>query len=177
MDREQTLNDIAVLKERMRELVEKAESEKRELTADETAEYGKMKADIEEKRAALAEPDDTAETTESRNSDSKNKKSIDYVVLTHPDVDHSGNMAYIISNYKIGKFFRPRIYEKYENAEPFCENETYRQIIQALLKYNVDTEFLGEKEWNEGNTRINFLSTLVATVSLPILFNWSADFI
>ena len=77
MDREQTLNDIAVLKERMRELVEKAESEKRELTADETAEYGKMKADIEEKRAALAEPDDTAETTESRNSDSKNKKSID----------------------------------------------------------------------------------------------------
>lgn len=77
MDREQTLNDIAVIKERMRELVEKAESEKRELTADETAEYGKMKADIEEKRAALAEPDDTAETTESRNSDSKNKKSID----------------------------------------------------------------------------------------------------
>lgn len=77
MDREQTLNDIAVLKERMRELVEKAESEKRELTADETAEYGKMKAEIEEKRAALAEPDDTAETTESRNSDSKNKKSID----------------------------------------------------------------------------------------------------
>lgn len=90
----------------------------------------------------------------------KNKKSIDYVVLTHPDIDHSGNMSYIISNYKIGKFFRPRIFEKYENSEPFCENETYRQIIQALLKYNVDTEFLGEKEWYEGDAKINFLSTL-----------------
>lgn len=90
----------------------------------------------------------------------KKKKAIDYVVLTHPDVDHSGNMSYIISNYKIGKFFRPNIHEKYENAEPFCENETYRQIIQALLKYEVATEFLGEKEWREGDAKINFLSTL-----------------
>ena len=40
---------------------------------------------------------------------------IDYLVLTHTDLDHSGNMEYIVSNYDIGTFYRPPVYIKEEN--------------------------------------------------------------
>ena len=40
----------------------------------------------------------------------------DYVFLTHSDIDHSGNMEYIINSYDIGCFYRPYIYS--DKLEP-----------------------------------------------------------
>ena len=51
-------------------------------------------------------------------------KTIDYLVLTHPDTDHSANMEYILNRYDVRNFYRPLIYEKSENKTPFCENYT-----------------------------------------------------
>lgn len=86
------------------------------------------------------------------------KKKIDYLVLTHPDVDHSGNIKFILDNYEVGLFYRPAIYEIAENKSPACENLTYRDIIQTTLVENVHTEVTKNKIWYEGNVKINILT-------------------
>ena len=89
-----------------------------------------------------------------------NTKSLDYVVLTHPDIDHSGNMKSIIEKYKPNKFFRPKVYEESEFKEPSVSNSTYKEILKVLKRNNIDTVFCDEFMLFEGKTKINFLSTL-----------------
>ena len=89
-----------------------------------------------------------------------NTKTLDYVLLTHPDVDHSGNMEFILNNYNVKEFFRPEIYEVFENKTPYCENLTYRQIIQTLNKLEIPTKFSSEQSLSSDGININILSVL-----------------
>ncbi len=89
-----------------------------------------------------------------------NTKTLDYVLLTHPDVDHSGNMEFILNNYNVKEFFRPEIYEVFENKTPYCENLTYRQIIQTLNKLEIPTNFSSEQSLSSDGININILSVL-----------------
>lgn len=89
-----------------------------------------------------------------------NTKTLDYVLLTHPDVDHSGNMEFILNNYNVKEFFRPEIYEVFENKTPYCENLTYRQIIQTLNKLEILTKFSSEQSLSSDGININILSVL-----------------
>lgn len=89
-----------------------------------------------------------------------NSKTLDYVLLTHPDVDHSGNMEFILNNYNVKEFFRPEIYEVFENKTPYCENLTYRQIIQTLNKLEIPTKFSSEQSLSSDGININILSVL-----------------
>ena len=50
---------------------------------------------------------------------------IDYLVLTHPDIDHIGNACKIIADYTIGKAYIPKIVQK--NDYP-----TFAQVYQSL---------------------------------------------
>lgn len=71
------------------------------------------------------------------NTKTKDKK-FDYVVLTHSDIDHAGNMLKILDTYKIGTFIRPQIYvENLEmgvaNQKNYFESNTeYAYIISKL---------------------------------------------
>lgn len=89
-----------------------------------------------------------------------NTKTLDYVLLTHPDVDHSGNMEFILNNYNVKEFFRPEIYEVFENKTPYCENLTYRQIIKTLNKLEIPTKFSSEQSLSSDGININILSVL-----------------
>lgn len=89
-----------------------------------------------------------------------NTKTLDYVLLTHPDVDHSGNIEFILNNYNVKEFFRPEIYELFENKTPYCENLTYRQIIQTLNKLEIPTKFSSEQSLSSDGININILSVL-----------------
>jgi len=83
---------------------------------------------------------------------------IDFVVLTHPDSDHSSNMLKIINKYKIGKFYRPNVYEISEGKEPYCENYNYKTILDALNNKNIPTYMANSFVYFEaGNAKINFL--------------------
>lgn len=84
---------------------------------------------------------------------------IDFLVLTHPDSDHSSNMLDIINKYNIGKFYRPQVYETFEGKEPSCENLNYRKLLQTLIEKNINTYFSDDSVYFEaGNAKINFLS-------------------
>ena len=56
-------------------------------------------------------------------------KKIDYLVLTHKDIDHSGNMMYILENYKIGTFYRPKLYSSIESKDSKNSSDWYDKII------------------------------------------------
>lgn len=67
---------------------------------------------------------------------------IDYVVLTHTDLDHAGNMEYIVSNYDIGTFYRPPVYleSEVESGESFSTNKNYANIIKTLKSRGISIE-------------------------------------
>ena len=89
-----------------------------------------------------------------------NSNTIDYLLLTHPDVDHSGNVEYLLDNYQINTFIRPSIYESYENKSPSCENQVYRNILQKVVAKNINTIMPSTKVWYEGNVKINMLNPI-----------------
>lgn len=91
----------------------------------------------------------------------KGNKNIDYVLLTHPDIDHSGNMEFILNNYNVGKFYRPAIYEVSEHKSPSCENAVYRNILNTLESKSVETEIVTNKVFYEFDVKINILAPFV----------------
>ncbi|MBD5476565.1 MAG: MBL fold metallo-hydrolase [Lachnospiraceae bacterium] len=74
--------------------------------------------------------DDTKGTTIQNYLQKQKIKSLDYLMLTHPDADHIGGAPVIITKFDIGKVFVSN-YEK--------DTKTYQKLIQALdnkrLKY------------------------------------------
>lgn len=87
-------------------------------------------------------------------------KKIDYVVLTHPDLDHSGNMEYIVSNYDIGTFYRPPIYleSEVEEGEKYSTNKTYANIIKTLKSRGISIEISSKpKNINIGKSRVSWI--------------------
>ena len=77
------------------------------------------------------------------------QKVFDYVVLTHSDSDHSGNMQYIIENYKIVNFYRPRAYAV--GAEPESTGvigvttQVYKGLIKALYKADIENIYFNDE--------------------------------
>lgn len=74
----------------------------------------------------------------------------DYAVLTHSDLDHSGNFEYILDNYEVKNFYRPNIYSLslengYSNQDLVIDDENYDAIISKLNKLS-----------NSGKTNILF---------------------
>ncbi len=87
-------------------------------------------------------------------------KKIDYVVLTHPDLDHSGNMEYIVNNYDIGVFYRPPIYleSEVEEGEKYSTNKTYANIIKTLKSRDIRIEINSAlNEIKVGNSKISWI--------------------
>lgn len=74
--------------------------------------------------------DDSKGTAIQNYLNKQNVKTLDYLVLTHPDADHIGGAPVIITKFEINKVFMSN-FEK--------DNKTYQKLIQALdnkrLKY------------------------------------------
>ena len=69
---------------------------------------------------------------------SSNNSTIDYVILTHPDIDHSGGMSCVFAEFSVKKFFRPNIASKSEDDEFEIKStsEEYDEVIK--LSQNED---------------------------------------
>lgn len=66
---------------------------------------------------------------------------IDYVVLTHTDLDHSSNIEYILNRYDVGTFYRPPVYTKDENPYNYVYSETYEKILDTAKRKGVTIKF------------------------------------
>lgn len=74
------------------------------------------------------------------------KKVFDYVVLTHSDCDHSGNMDTILDKYKVNNFIRPNILvdglENYlaDGRAKYDNNNDYVSTITRLYSLEKDNK-------------------------------------
>lgn len=90
-------------------------------------------------------------------------KTIDYLLLTHIDADHSGNMKYILDNYNVGRLYRPKILSTIENSASTNSSDNYDSIIQTAMEKDIEMIF-NEKglSLKEGETILTWLSPIDA---------------
>ncbi len=59
---------------------------------------------------------------------------IDYIILSHPDVDHVGNAKFLADNFCIGKAFLPCL----TNPQRFA---VYNEFLQTIISNEVEIEY------------------------------------
>lgn len=84
--------------------------------------------------------------------DTLNLQTIDYVIATHPHEDHIGNMAYIINNYEIDKFYAPKASNNTSSFENMIESLSRKNLKINILKAGVSSINLGN------NTKVEVLA-------------------
>jgi beta-lactamase superfamily II metal-dependent hydrolase len=65
---------------------------------------------------------------------SNNKLTIDYLLLTHPDGDHSGAMCAMFGQFDVIRFFRPNIACESENINNFAMQsklDEYNEVVKS----------------------------------------------
>lgn len=79
----------------------------------------------------------------------KKDKIFDYAIMTHSDIDHSGNMLYVLENYQVKNFYRPKIFSRteddaYSSQDMVLDSKNYDAIISKLnsLEKSGDTKIL-----------------------------------
>ena len=90
---------------------------------------------------------------------SNNKLIIDYVILTHPDTDHSGGMSAVFGEFEIKNFFRPNIASVSENWQEFAMETSsleYDEFIKiSKVEYGLSTKVINQKyEFNLGKVQV-----------------------
>lgn len=90
---------------------------------------------------------------------------VDFLVISHPHIDHIGGMPKVISDLKIGKVYMPKIK---------TDTRTFHKLIAALKSkgLKIYTAGSGIKIYNSGNLRVDFIAP--AETSYPDLNDSSA---
>ncbi|MEQ8153796.1 MAG: ComEC/Rec2 family competence protein [Clostridiaceae bacterium] len=70
-----------------------------------------------------------------------NIKKLDAVVTTHPDEDHIGNMAWVIKNFDIGKFYAPKKTSTTKTFENMITELKNKNLKINVLKAGSSIEF------------------------------------
>lgn len=68
---------------------------------------------------------------------SNNYLTIDYLMLTHSDIDHSGGMCAVFAEFEVKNFFRPNIASNSEDVDDFAiqsNTEEYNEVIISASK-------------------------------------------
>lgn len=90
---------------------------------------------------------------------------IDYLILTHSDIDHSGGICAIFTQFEVKNFYRPNIACESENVENFAMQSTldeYNEVIEnSKQEKGLNTNILNKEfNFNVGKARVEILSPL-----------------
>lgn len=96
---------------------------------------------------------------------SNRDKVIDYLILTHSDIDHSGGMCAVFSEFEVKTFYRPSIASVNESTEGFLtqvETVEYDEIIKsANAEKNIKIKTIEDGiNFNVGSAKIEFFGPL-----------------
>jgi len=87
---------------------------------------------------------------------------IDYLVLTHKDSDHSGNMLEILNKYNVDVFYRPYHYSAIENNSTLNSSLMFDKIISLAINKNIEMKYnCAGIQLVEGLTTLTWLSPLI----------------
>lgn len=88
-------------------------------------------------------------------------KTIDYFLLTHIDADHSGNMKFLLDNYKVKTFYRPMVLATCEDPSSTNSSSLFDSIIKTASSKGVELIFnRAGVSLVEGNTILSWLSPI-----------------
>lgn len=95
------------------------------------------------------------------------EKVFDYVLLTHSDADHCGNMTFVLHNYTVKTFYRPYIFNENEGSTeglslPTSKIELYTNVINTLKSNNIKTDFF------KAGTQLDFGNGIVIDFYAPV---------
>lgn len=90
---------------------------------------------------------------------------IDYLILTHPDTDHSGGMCAIFKQFDITTFYRPNIASKRENDIQFvakCDVKEYDEVISVSKEEDgLKTNIINQNyNFNVGGVKVEIFAPL-----------------
>lgn len=88
---------------------------------------------------------------------SLNVKKLDYVIATHPHEDHIGNMADVINNYDVSKFYAPKVEQTTKTFEKMIEALKNKNLKINTIKALDDSIDLG------ANTKVSVFSPISET--------------
>lgn len=96
---------------------------------------------------------------------SNNYLNIDYLILTHPDTDHSGGMSAIFDEFEIDNFYRPNIAtlseDKNNYAMQFEATEYDETIKRSQIEKGLTTVVVSEKlEFKVGEVEVVIFAPL-----------------
>ena len=94
----------------------------------------------------------------------------DYAILTHSDIDHSGNFKYILDNYSVHNVYRPKIYSKnydtnYDENGLVINSDSYDEIVLKLNQLSAEnkTKIMFSEAGAEAEDINSFLTFLTPT--------------
>lgn len=100
------------------------------------------------------------------------EKHFDFVMLTHSDYDHAGNMVEVLTRYKVDKFFRPQIYVKglennmVDGNMCYDEDENYCRVVSKLYELSLAGKL--QVEFIKANTYVSLLNSSYMHILSPI---------
>ena len=96
---------------------------------------------------------------------SDNDLTIDYVLLTHPDIDHSGGMSAVFAEFDVLNFFRPNIASESESVSDFASksnlDEYNELIVSSKQEKGLKTNIINQNyEFNIGDALVQIFAPL-----------------
>ena len=109
-------------------------------------------------------------------TDENNIDTFDYLLLTHQDSDHAGNMNWVIDNYQVNYIFRPNNYSSHKNSADLpadfntstsgayvSSTKTYSEFMVSAYNekctvevFNKDSDFSNELVYNDNKYSYSF---------------------
>ena len=96
-----------------------------------------------------------------------NNQVIDYLILTHPDTDHSGGMCAVFKNFDVKHFYRPNIASISEDVNDFiavCDINEYKEVINTSIdEQGLETNIINQNyTLNIGDVKVEIFAPLRA---------------
>ena len=76
---------------------------------------------------------------------------IDYLVLSHPDWQHVGNVKYLLENFHVRKIITPKIYS-------LTKYTAFQSFYAEILSSGVEIDFVDGKSYEEDETYFAFIT-------------------
>ena len=111
---------------------------------------------------------------------SYNNEIIDYVILTHPDADHSGGMSAVFSEFEVKNFYRPNVASSNENENDFPINSStteYAEVLNlAKIEKDINIELINQNyDFYIDNVRVKIFAPLKkGIISFSIIRTYSS---
>ena len=91
--------------------------------------------------------------------DANNLDDIDYLILSHPHIDHTGGAEKILKRFNVRNIFRPTVVSPFEENDenyPLSSDIDYISLIKTIFEEDANVLFIKPQEIKIGDTLLKF---------------------